>query len=251
MDENVNPEMSYTRNMLYAHTKKEQIGPTHAPHIHEKKLRSTHHSFQAVYIWLLQTCDYQTCMRKSQLCRWFSMVFQLIRYIFHPDTRREWNNKASSRFHREVAFLHIGLARRQSINQFVVNQPKVRSHVASTQVLTFARPSGSNWPCCAGCSNPPCCLQDQSPYTPHTVTAMTGMRSSCIPSAAIFTSAIAATTQLCLIFCTHLLKVRRLRAQCDVVPCTIRDASIMLALCGATGEGARLVIKGLGAIWTR
>mmetsp|Transcript_72993 Transcript_72993/g.115977 ORF Transcript_72993/g.115977 Transcript_72993/m.115977 type:complete len:233 (+) Transcript_72993:271-969(+) len=49
-----------------------------------------------------------------------------------------------------------------------------------------------------------------------------------------------------LIFCTHLLKVRRLRAQCDVVPCTIRDASIMLALCGATGEGARLVIKGIG-----
>lgn len=55
------------------------------------------------------------------------------------------------------------------------------------------------------------------------------------------------TSQLCLVLSTHLLKVGRLRAQCDVVPCTIRDASIMLALRRATGEGARLIIKGLGA----
>jgi len=46
-----------------------------------------------------------------------------------------------------------------------------------------------------------------------------------------------------LVLSTHLLKVGRLRAQCDVVPSTIRDASIMLALRRATGEGARLIIK--------
>ena len=55
------------------------------------------------------------------------------------------------------------------------------------------------------------------------------------------------TSHLCLVLSTHLLKVGRLRAQCDVVPSTIRDASIMLALRRATGEGARLIIKCLGA----
>lgn len=165
----MNPKMAYTRNMLHTYTNKQK----------RKNVLIWHHSCPTHLT--RRSCAAHTL---HSSCRyvvianlWLSNM-QLVRYIYiQTPVECETTSQSQDFLGKLLSCTLDWLVDSQSINSLSTkpsNQPKGRSHTTSTPVFTFARPSGSNWLCCAGCSNPPCYLPDQSPYTPHTVTAMTG-----------------------------------------------------------------------------